>query len=246
MTTMWVNRVAEEKPERFVTFTRCGQTRDEIRLGLQHIVQKIRKAGLRFEYWGVVELTVRRAPHIHLLQRGDYLPKAMMEKFTRAENWGFSDIRAIGKADWRARYATKHLSHSHGRRWDGRLIRYSRHFFNKSAKKRKEEFRQEGATYEVVFGRADAVAKGLRDYGYRVAVGEMGIDWIMGEINEAGFVKQKHERDKKKGYDVPYVAAVDWDFDVEREAENDEAERHAGDIELERAEVKNREEGFRC
>jgi hypothetical protein len=200
MTTVWANRVADAKPQRMVTFTRIGQTRDDIRIGLQHILRRIRGGGFAFDYWGVVELHKSGVPHMHVVQRGNFIPKAKLAEACRKEGWGFSDIRQISEGWSAARYCSKHLCHSHGRRWNGRLIRYSRQFFPETQKQRKAAARLDGIKWEVVHGRASHITAKMRNRGQDVVCGEMGEDWIMGEVKQGEIVELRYLRDQAKGY----------------------------------------------
>jgi hypothetical protein len=200
MTTLWSHRVAEANPERMMTFTWIGETRDEIRLGLQQVIRDIRKGGFEIEYWGVIELTQKQAPHIHLVQRGSFIPKSAIVKATKKVGWGFSDIRAISSGWSAARYCAKHLCHSHGRRWDGRLIRYSKKFFTKDCAQGdlRDLAKEQGFT--LIFGRADALADKYRLRGEVCEVSDLGLDWIMGEEKIGEEVVRRYTRDEKKGY----------------------------------------------
>ncbi len=153
MTTLWANRVGEAKPERLITLTNIGGTREEIRLGLQHIIRRLRSEGAVFQYWGVIELHKSLKPHMHLVQHGSYIPKNLLADAARREGWGHTDIRRITSGWTATRYCAKHLCHSHGRRWDGRLIRYSRGFFPKTKKQLKEERGVSDFDWDMVFGR---------------------------------------------------------------------------------------------
>ncbi len=199
-TTIWSHRVEEARPERFVTFTNIGRTRDEIRDGLQHIVRDLRRAGFRFEYWGVVELHKSLLPHLHLLQKGRFIPRELLRKCCEQQGWGHSDIRAVKDAAWTARYCGKHLCHSHGRRWPGRLIRYSRGFFSTTAKEWEASRKQKDTVWEMRHGRADYWAERLRNEGETVKSPDLGEDWIMGEGMVNGDVQWTVARGSSKGY----------------------------------------------
>lgn len=200
MTTIWANRVGEAEPERLVTFTNIGETREEINLGLQHVIRRLRKEGYTFEYWGVVELHRSLKPHMHLLQRGGYIPKKSLQWAVRSEGWGHCDIRKVTTGWSAARYCAKHLCHSHGRRWEGRLIRQSRKFFPRSRTEELAESKDNSIEWVMVWGRADCVTKILHDKGFVVTQSALGDDWLEGEAREGTTVKETRFRSARMGY----------------------------------------------
>lgn len=233
---IWANRVAEAEPERMVTFTKLGAGRDEIRLILQQIVRDLRKAKYVFEYWGVIELHRSGHPHIHVLQKGSFIPQPVLQAICYKYGWGFSDIRRTSSGFSAAAYCGKHLCHSHGRRWPGRLIRFSKKFFTKDVAQGdlKEASREE--MWTVVWGRADGIAAKYQERGQAVELGELGDDWIMGEMRTEDDIYRRYSRGENKGYT--------------KDAKNFDPEMHVGDdarftnpriMEIKR-EIKNRKE----
>lgn len=200
MTALWAQRVAAAKPERMLTFTWCGGTRGEIRLGLQQVIRDLRKKGFKIEYWGVVELHKKGDPHMHLLQRGSYIPIKALQYWCKVHGWGFTHIDKIDST-WSATwYCSKHLCHSHGRRWDGRLIRYSRGFFPETRVEARKRRGGDEYEWEVVFGRADDIALGFRERGVDAESGDLGLDYIMGEVEPSEATEVRYARDVGKGY----------------------------------------------
>jgi hypothetical protein len=199
-TTIWAQRVAAAEPERMVTFTRIGSTRDEIRLGMQTVVRYLRKHKFEFEYWGVVELHVSRVPHMHIVQRGSFIPKPILAAACAAAGWGHSDIRRISEGWSAARYCAKHLCHSHGRRWDGRLVRYSRHFLKREDYASEMKIMSKEFDWSVMFGRADAINEKFVKRGLKTELAELGVDWIMNEVRRGDIVEKTYSRNEKKGY----------------------------------------------
>jgi hypothetical protein len=199
---MWAHRVKEAEPERMLTFTRIGEDRDSIRLGLQQVVRHIRVSGYEIQYWGVIELHESGKPHIHVLQKGSYIPKKVVVEACSKANWGFNDIRKIDNSWSATHYCAKHLCHSHGRRWAGRLIRYSKKFFCRPEAFSDDKEAAKEMAFSVVFGRADAIADKYRRSGCVVEQGDLGVDWIMGEEVVGGQVAQRYARDVKKGYNL--------------------------------------------
>ncbi len=77
-------------PERFITLTRAGNTPEEIRINLQKLIQGIRRKGLIFEYFAVIELHRNGLPHIHLFQRGDFIQQAELSAM-----WGIYTAKSF-------------------------------------------------------------------------------------------------------------------------------------------------------
>lgn len=90
-------------PERFITLTRAGRTPKEINYNLKKLVQGLRRLEYIFEYAAVVELHENGQAHLHLMQRGDFVPQEqlseMWERYTRKSYSGQGsfvvDIRKI-------------------------------------------------------------------------------------------------------------------------------------------------------
>jgi hypothetical protein len=77
-------------PERFITLTRAGNTPEEIRINLQKLIQGIRRLGLLFEYFAVIELHKNGLPHIHLFQRGDFIQQSELSTM-----WGICTAKSF-------------------------------------------------------------------------------------------------------------------------------------------------------
>lgn len=199
-TAIWANRVSEVPCERFVTFTKIGKTRPEINYGLQHIIRDFRRAGLVFEYWGVIELHVSGVPHMHCIQSGSYMPMKIFKGIITRNGWGHSDIRRVKNPFEQAWYCAKHLCHSHGRRWDGRLVRYSRHFFPETAKARRAAKADPAIKWQLEFGRAELLVQEAYKQGVNVVTTEMGVDWLEGEKRVKDQVIRSIPRESSMGY----------------------------------------------
>jgi hypothetical protein len=104
-------------PERFITLSRAGDSTERIRLNLQHLIQSLRRKGYVFEYAAVIELHRNGQAHIHLLQRGDFIPQRVLSKLWRkATSKGYSgagsyivDIRSISSSQNVKGYVLKYL-----------------------------------------------------------------------------------------------------------------------------------------
>lgn len=198
----WAGRVAEALPERLITFTHIPHGRLDIRQEFQELTRFLRGKGFVFEYWGVVELTKKGAPHLHFLQKGSYISKHSLQVASDHVGWGHCDIRRVTQGFGAGWYVGKHLCHSHGRRYPGRIIRYSRDFFPTTAKEYKKRNQEPGWSWRRVHGRADEVAQLLREAGETVSVGELGADCIMGEDSIEQEGGKRYSRDNGKGYNV--------------------------------------------
>jgi hypothetical protein len=71
----WACRVAEAHPERMITLTNIPQNKDDAYLGFQHLVQDIRREGMKFEYCRFLESGQETGMrHFHIAERGDFIP----------------------------------------------------------------------------------------------------------------------------------------------------------------------------
>lgn len=79
-------------PQRLVTFTQAPENWDTLRQKVAKLTHTLRhKHGLDWEIAWTVELTKQDVPHIHALQKGSYVPQALLQ-----DAWGaIVDIRAI-------------------------------------------------------------------------------------------------------------------------------------------------------
>lgn len=152
--SMWRSVIERAEPERFVTLSRVGDTLSSVGRVSTTIVQHLRRKGYRFEYCATFEQHKMGAFHIHMLQRGDYIPQAVLSDALRSATHGRSwvtDIRRCkpGSAGYVTKYCTKMLAASDvGRKPDGTLarvnrVRYSRQFFPSSVAEMREQLRAE-------------------------------------------------------------------------------------------------------
>lgn len=134
----WVGRILSARPERHVVFTSLPDDPDRLRAALAHIIQAIRRAEVRWSYMATTQRTQRGDPHVHMLQRGDYLPVRKLSRIAAAHGAGpIVWIRAVdyaqdGSSRAVALYVTRHLLRAdpHGQpRPTARRIRSSRDFF---------------------------------------------------------------------------------------------------------------------
>lgn len=192
-----------------MTMTNIGETREEINLGLQHVIRRLRGCGYEIEYWGVVELHKSMRPHMHLVQRGSYIPKKAFNWAVRAEGWGHNDIRKVTTGWSAARYCAKHLCHSHQRRWPGRLIRFSRGFLLDQEERLAREQAKSDMAWHMVFGRADCVTGILQSKGFEVEMAPLGDDVLMGERPNVAGETWARRRTGRMGYGIQSSAEID-------------------------------------
>jgi hypothetical protein len=199
-TAIWARRVADAEPERMMTFTKVEETRADIKYTLQQIIRDLRVMDKELQYWGVLELHKSGKPHMHLLQKGNFIAKDNFKAVVEHHGWGHADIRACKTGFSAAYYCGKHLCHSHGRRWPGRLIRYSRKFFPRQEALADDKEATAEYDFKMVHGRADCLAARHRAKGVKVEMGKLGDDWVMGEAKIGDDVIKRYSRDWKKGY----------------------------------------------
>lgn len=116
------------RAERFITLTAsddAGDDDDEVARLLVHswrmVVQAAKRAGLikRISYLAVFEETKRGRPHLHILQRGGYLPKAWLSaQMALRMKSPIIDIQRVKRAGQAARYVSKYVSKM-PHRWQG-------------------------------------------------------------------------------------------------------------------------------
>ncbi len=120
-------------PERFITLTRIGGDPYEVLTRLKALLKAIRREGWRFEYLEAVEVK-RGVAHLHILQKGDYIPQAWLSREWEKLGGGrIVDVRAITDGAGAARYIFKYALKG-GEYWPGRKIRYSMGYFPKPTK----------------------------------------------------------------------------------------------------------------
>ena len=153
---MWRSVIELAEPERFITLTGVGKTLAEVGRVATTIVQHLRRKGYQFEYCLTFERHKNGKFHIHMLQKGDYIPQKVLSEYLRSATHGQSyvvDIRRCrpGTAGYVTKYATKLLQANEvGSKPDGtrarvNRVRYSKHFFPLPTKAMKNEFRAQKA-----------------------------------------------------------------------------------------------------
>ena len=149
---MWRSLIELAGPERFITLTGVGRTLAEVGRVATTLVQRLRRNGYTFEYCMTFEQHRNGRFHIHMLQKGDYIPQKVLSECLRSATHGVSyvvDIRRCrpGTAGYVTKYCTKLLAESEvGTKPDGtrarvNRVRYSKHFFPSSTAAMKEILR---------------------------------------------------------------------------------------------------------
>lgn len=107
--------VAAADPERFVTLSRAGEDLRNVYRASQTLSQALRRRGYTWEYLQVPERHQNGSWHLHVIQRGDFIPQKVLSE--RAESAGMGsvvDIRRIREPDQAAKYLVKYLTKSAG------------------------------------------------------------------------------------------------------------------------------------
>lgn len=152
LTRTWASRIEAAEPERFLTLTvkpgwhanprAACRALDKAfhqfvsmwRKGAHKNDGKIKRPPHVFEYVAIWELQENGFPHLHVLQKGHYVPIKFIRRFMEARRVGFiDDIRRVWSHAAAAEELTKYLQKNGGKtsQWlgNGRLIRCSRNFF---------------------------------------------------------------------------------------------------------------------
>jgi hypothetical protein len=104
------------EPQRLITLTgrrrdgeSAGDCRGRLGTALVRLTRRIRRRGWTHEYLAVWELTRAGTPHVHVLQRGDYIPQRWLSAaWARLTGCPVVDIRQITSARAAAGYVTKY------------------------------------------------------------------------------------------------------------------------------------------
>lgn len=141
---LWAQRISHAKPQRFITLT-CQKDRfpqpylayDAMKAALPQLVRFLRREVGPFEYCAIWETHESGWPHLHLVQKGAYIPAKLLKSTWERLGIGYNcDIRSVTTTKGAARYASKYMTKTiaEGKRALGitKVIQYSRHFFPKT------------------------------------------------------------------------------------------------------------------
>lgn len=151
----WAARVAAAAPQRFVTFTVDPKLHDSpyfamlaLKEAFQRFVEFWRKGRKKsehkipigkhvFEYFAIWELQESGMPHLHVLQKGDYIPQEFLKKWMQHAGVGsIVDVRKLKSPTAGAKYVVKYTQKTAAATKEAfpynRLIMVSRNFFPKS------------------------------------------------------------------------------------------------------------------
>lgn len=101
------------RPERFVTLSRVAPDLKITYRRLQTLSKALRRRDYTWEYLAVPERHQNGFWHLHILQRGDFIPQRVLSE--RAESAGMGrvvHIRKVSEGDQAARYLSKYLAKS--------------------------------------------------------------------------------------------------------------------------------------
>jgi len=147
---MWERQIASALPERFMLFTRNPvkgdspqYAYDRMKAGWTAFVRAIRARFGRFEWCAIWELHKDGYPHLHVAQKGKFLPQAWLSRV--APHFGFGkvvDIQRIysknGCAHYMSKYMVKTLAATRSALQMKRVVWHSRQFFPKPSQLAKD------------------------------------------------------------------------------------------------------------
>jgi len=140
----WANRLSGAKPQRFITLT--GDPKlwttpqamyEAMKEALPKFVRMLRLKGVKFEYAAVWELHKSGFPHLHLLQKGSYIPQHLMKSLWLSLGIGAHvHIEPVDDARRAAFYVAKYMSKAVGSLHAGvrvtKVLQISRNFFERT------------------------------------------------------------------------------------------------------------------
>lgn len=102
---------AAASPERFITLSRVGPTLDTVHERLRTLSKALRRRGYGWEYLAVPEIHRNGFWHLHLLQKGDFIPQRVLSERAESAGMGFVvDIRRIRGSSEVPKYLCKYLT----------------------------------------------------------------------------------------------------------------------------------------
>lgn len=107
--------MAHSRPERFCTFTRVGNTWQEVRGRMKRLRYDVDHAGFRWDWvWQVEHNPKGTGHHVHCWQRGDYVPQRSLSRMAVTRGMGeVVDIRAWHPREARTTaYAMKAITYT--------------------------------------------------------------------------------------------------------------------------------------
>ena len=140
---LWRAKIVNAKPERFITLTWDPKKGLDAAHALQHmkvsfarLVRILRNQKFTFEYCAIWEFTKKGYPHIHIAQRGSFIPQKKLSEIWSTLGAGpVVDIRAIQSGPAIAQELTKYLLKSAQASKEllqsFRLIQASKNFFER-------------------------------------------------------------------------------------------------------------------
>jgi len=154
-----IQEAREGKPERFITLTVNPNWYSSPEERAQKLVEAWRRVRRRFlaiapnrtlEFLAVFELTKKGEPHLHIMQRGSFIPQKWLSKQMNKEMGApIVDVRSVKGAKEVAKYVSKYISKRNIK--IGTLKRYWRsikYHAQSSAEKKRE--RNKGAQYFIL------------------------------------------------------------------------------------------------
>jgi hypothetical protein len=150
----WRSVIERAEPERFITLSRVGLDLYSVSRVATQVVRRLRRNGYQFDYCLTFEKHKNGYFHLHMLQKGDFIPQTFLSDCLRSATHGLSwvtDIRRCkpGSAGYVTKYCTKMLQASEqgtneqGMRHRVNRVRYSRGFFGAPVSELREQIRKE-------------------------------------------------------------------------------------------------------
>jgi hypothetical protein len=140
---MWRARVESAKPQRHITldcninlFGSVVEAYEHMLKAFRKFVASMRSIFGRFQYFAMWELTERGWPHIHVLQKGSYIPKHILKRVWEDLGCGsrprIDGVKGTKKAAFYVtKYVTKCVGDANKLTLFRRLVMHSANFFPK-------------------------------------------------------------------------------------------------------------------
>jgi len=174
----WSERISKAMPERFITLTadRARWPTPEaaytaMKKALPKLVRYLRSRGIEFEYVAVWELHESGWPHLHLCQKGSFVPQKLLSRA-----WDFLDIGPIvdirtvvtkrGVAAYVAKYMAKSMAKTAATFRITKIVQCSRRFFPKVLLPEKREADVRVKAVHTRLHAAQVVCTLFRAFGY--------------------------------------------------------------------------------
>lgn len=147
---------AAASPERFITLSKAGPDPKTAYRALTVLSQALRRSGKGWEYLAVPEAHTNGSWHLHLLQRGDYIPQRELARRAQSAGMGrvcwIESIHNAGEAvpKYLVKYITKELPDGQARSRSGKRYGASRGFWPGGLEEHRRNTFRETSPWELV------------------------------------------------------------------------------------------------